>query len=109
MSQFLFGPRLDSELDRLDGLLQDPVDHRFEWPFYREPGGVLVPTAAVPAGDGAHVDVVLGTQADADVSIGPDLEKRHGLNLARGERQIDQAFRVVVRRAGGVEDVVVEI
>ena len=68
----------------------------------REAGGVLVAAAAERVGDAPDVDVVLRSHADADVAVGAELEEHHRLDLARGQRQVDQPFGVVVRAAAGV-------
>ena len=48
------------------------------------------------ARDLADVDVVLRSHADAHLAGRPDLEEHDRLNLARGERQVDQPLGVVV-------------
>src|SRR5262245_53197952 len=88
-------------LNRVDDQLNDARPHLIEWFGDGEAGRVLVAAAAELSRDGAHVDVVLRSHADADVAAGPELEKDDRLNLPRGERQIDQAFGVVVSASAG--------
>src|SRR5689334_401895 len=97
----LSGSTLQPVLDFVDEQLDDPGSYRVEWFGDGEAGGVLVATAAETACDGANVDVVFRSHADADVAVGADLEKDDRLNLARGERQINQPLGVVVGAAAG--------
>src|SRR5262245_23192480 len=57
----------------------------------------------------AHVEVPLRSQADAERVGRLALEEGHRQNLPSAERQIDQALRVVERRAACVEHSVIEI
>src|SRR5262245_29542388 len=63
------------------------------------PRGVLVPAAAELLRDRVHIDVALRTHADPPVVRAGFLEKRHRLDLLHRERQVDDAFSVLVGAA----------
>src|SRR5581483_2848037 len=66
----------------------------------REPGGVRMSAAAEQFGDARDVDAVLRPQARADRVIRQFAEEGGGLNIADGQRVIDDAVGVFLARAG---------
>ena len=58
---------------------------------------VLVAAAAEVVRDPPNIHVVLRSHADSNLAVGQGLEEDHCLDFARGQRQIDDALRIVVR------------